>query len=78
MATQPLTFIANKQATGVKKSSVQNATDLQQITAHEASGAGFLPGIENMHCKSNRLATDLGTYSCKPLWSSSEIGMAHF
>jgi hypothetical protein len=58
MATQLLTFSANKQATGIKKSRVQNATDLQQITAHEASGAGSLPVIEKAHCKCNRLATD--------------------
>ena len=55
--TQLLTFSANKQPTRIKKITLQDATDLQHITANEASGAGSLPGIEKVHCKSNRLAT---------------------
>ena len=57
MVTQPLTFSANQQASSAKKIWLQDATDLQQITANEASGARSLPGIERVRCKSNRLAT---------------------
>jgi hypothetical protein len=51
MVTQLLTFSANKQADGEKNNRLQNATDLQHITANEASGAGLPPGIEIIHCK---------------------------
>ena len=69
MATQPLISSANKQASGAKKSRLQNATELQQITSNEASGAGLLPGIEKIHCKMQQIS--IGTYPCKPLWSPS-------
>ena len=35
-----LTYSAYKQPTRIKKTRLQDATDLQHITAHEASGAG--------------------------------------
>ncbi len=57
IATQLLTFSADKQPTRVKNSGLQDATELQHITANEASGAGFLPVIEKARCKSNRFAT---------------------
>jgi hypothetical protein len=46
IVTQLLTFSADKQPTRVKNSGLQDATDLQQITANEASGVGSLPGLE--------------------------------
>jgi hypothetical protein len=64
--TQPLIFSINKQASSAKKIWLQDATDLQQITANEASGAGSLPGIEKVHCKSNRLAT-YGSWEIKAM-----------
>ncbi len=35
------------QASGVKKISVQNATDLQHISSNAASGAGLLQALKN-------------------------------
>jgi hypothetical protein len=66
MVTQLLTFSANKQADGEKNNRLQDATDLQQITANEASGGGSLPVIEKAHCKSNRLAT-YGSWEIKAM-----------
>ena len=71
-----LAYSAYKQPTRIKKTRLQDATDLQQIAANEASGAGSLPVIEKAWCKMQQICniTSIGNkghhHRCFTRWSA--------
>ncbi len=79
MATQPLTFSANQQASGAKKVECRMQQICNRSPLTKPLERDYYQALKKSIAKATYLQqTSIGTYPCRPLWSPSGFRMTHY